>query len=357
MAAKTKAWLVLSFLVLAGNCMQRCVHGESQVHCIYIFGDSLSDNGNNNNLPTDARVNYRPYGIDFPEGPSGRFTNGRTSIDFISEYLEFKEPIPPYANTSDSDIHKGVNYASGAAGILRESGKHRGPNIHLGEQLTNHRDIYSKIVIKLGGSRKAKQYLSKCLYYVNIGSNDYINNYFLPQKYSTSRIYTPEQYVKILIDQYSKDIQSLRNNGAKKFVLAGLGLLGCTPNAISTQRTNGSCAQEINAAVFSFNDKLKSLVDQFNKKFSDSKFIFINSTVGTLDESLGFTNVNTPCCPSGENGQCIRNKKPCENRKANVFWDEFHTTEAVNRLVALSSYNGSDPSFTYPIDIKRLVQS
>jgi hypothetical protein len=44
----------------------------------------LSDSGNNNNLNTDAKVNHRPYGIDFPGGPTGRFTNGRTSIDIIS---------------------------------------------------------------------------------------------------------------------------------------------------------------------------------------------------------------------------------------------------------------------------------
>ena len=37
-----------------------------------------------------------------------------------------------------------------------------------------------------------------------------------------------------------------------------------------------------------FNAKLKSQVDQFNNKFSaDSKFIFINSTSGSLDSCLG----------------------------------------------------------------------
>ena len=31
--------------------------------------------------------------------------------------------IPPYKNTSGSDVLKGVNYASGAAGILPETGQ------------------------------------------------------------------------------------------------------------------------------------------------------------------------------------------------------------------------------------------
>ena len=54
-----------------------------QVPCFFIFGDSLVDNGNNNGMLTLARANYRPYGIDFPGGPSGRFTNGRTYVDAL----------------------------------------------------------------------------------------------------------------------------------------------------------------------------------------------------------------------------------------------------------------------------------
>jgi len=69
--------------------MQHCVHGivtptqTSQVPCLFIFGDSLADNGNNNLLSTTAKANYKPYGIDFPTGPTGRFTNGATTIDII----------------------------------------------------------------------------------------------------------------------------------------------------------------------------------------------------------------------------------------------------------------------------------
>lgn len=56
---------------------------ESQVPCFFIFGDSLVDNGNNNRILTLARANYRPYGIDFPQGATGRFTNGRTYVDAL----------------------------------------------------------------------------------------------------------------------------------------------------------------------------------------------------------------------------------------------------------------------------------
>lgn len=57
-----------------------------QVPCYFIFGDSLVDNGNNNNIASLARANYPPYGIDFPDGPTGRFSNGLTTIDVICKF-------------------------------------------------------------------------------------------------------------------------------------------------------------------------------------------------------------------------------------------------------------------------------
>ncbi|KAL2538923.1 GDSL esterase/lipase [Forsythia ovata] len=57
--------------------------GREMVPAMFIFGDSLIDNGNNNNLPSFAKANYFPYGIDFDGGPTGRFSNGYTMVDVI----------------------------------------------------------------------------------------------------------------------------------------------------------------------------------------------------------------------------------------------------------------------------------
>ena len=63
------------------------VRGAPQVPCYFIFGDSLVDNGNNNQLSSLARADYLPYGIDFSNGPTGRFSNGKTTVDVIGELL------------------------------------------------------------------------------------------------------------------------------------------------------------------------------------------------------------------------------------------------------------------------------
>lgn len=57
---------------------------EPQVPCYFIFGDSLVDNGNNNQLQSLARADYLPYGIDFG-GPTGRFSNGKTTVDVVGK--------------------------------------------------------------------------------------------------------------------------------------------------------------------------------------------------------------------------------------------------------------------------------
>ncbi|KAJ7947209.1 GDSL esterase/lipase [Quillaja saponaria] len=358
MACKTIIWL--GVIVLWGVLdKQGFVHGEPQVPCFFIFGDSLSDNGNNNNLLTSAKVNYQPYGIDFLTGPTGRFTNGRTGVDIIAELLGFNNLIPPFATADGLDILKGVNYASGGSGIRDETGQNLGAHISLGLQLIHHKVTISRITKTLRRNDIAEEHLNKCLYYVGIGSNDYVNNYFMPQFYPTSRLFSLQQYAGVLIDQYSLKLRALHQLGARKFALVGLGLIGCTPNALFSNGRNGtSCVEEMNSAVQIFNDKLKSLVDQLNNELSDAKFIYVNTTAllsGDLT-SAGFKVFNVGCCPVGKNGLCIPSQTPCQNRTEYIFWDSFHPTEPVNKIAATRSYKASGPFDTYPIDISGLVQ-
>lgn len=73
------------------------VSSEPQVPCYFIFGDSIVDNGNNNGLVTQAKVNYPPYGVDFPGGiATGRFSNGENTADIIGIFLLQKLNILVY---------------------------------------------------------------------------------------------------------------------------------------------------------------------------------------------------------------------------------------------------------------------
>ncbi|KAL0352922.1 UNVERIFIED_CONTAM: GDSL esterase/lipase [Sesamum angustifolium] len=126
------------------------IHGQQQqVPCLFFLGDSQFDNGNNNLLLTSAKANYPPYGIDYADGATGRFSNGRNIADYLAQLLGFEKPVPPFATARGSDIIKGVNYASGGAGILAESGIQLGDRISLDRQLLNHRLTIARLSLLL----------------------------------------------------------------------------------------------------------------------------------------------------------------------------------------------------------------
>ncbi|KAJ0836801.1 putative triacylglycerol lipase [Helianthus annuus] len=332
------------------------VSGEPQVPCLFIFGDSLVDSGNNNALTTAAKANYRPYGIDFPQGVTGRFTNGRTVADIIGELLGFPKFIPPYAIATDQEISTGVNYGSGSAGIREESGSHLGDRISMDRQLLDHEKIISRLSALQSNKTFTDEYLKKCIYLSNIGSNDYINNYLIPSIYSTSKTYTADEYAAVLVQQYSQQLKTIYNLGARKIAVFGLGQVGCTPAEIKRFGTNGKpCVEWINDAVQLFNDKLKSLVAELNTDYQDARFTLINLT--SISAPQGDIPLpNTPCCQVGEDGQCVPDSKPCLVRALTVFYDGFHPSEISNTAIATRSYISVIPTDTYPYDISHLAR-
>ncbi|XP_043724033.1 GDSL esterase/lipase 7-like [Telopea speciosissima] len=126
---KTFSISLLSLCLLLHLFQAKC--SSPLAPALYIFGDSLSDSGNNNFLVTVAKVKYDPYGIDFPEGPTGRFTNGNTCVDFLAQFLGL--PLaPPYLGlsvTQKNNTTTGINFASGSAGILTETGTAAGDDL------------------------------------------------------------------------------------------------------------------------------------------------------------------------------------------------------------------------------------
>lgn len=67
------------------------------------------------------------------------------------------------------------------------------------------------------------------------------------------------------------------NYGARKVVLIGVGQVGCSPNELAQHSSNGvTCVDRINSAIQIFNQKLISLVDEFNK-LAGAHFTYINA--------------------------------------------------------------------------------
>ncbi|KAK1311255.1 GDSL esterase/lipase [Acorus calamus] len=283
------------------------------VPAMFIFGDSLIDNGNNNNLPSFAKANYYPYGIDFDGGPTGRFSNGYTMVDEIEA-------------TGEAVMH-GLNYASAAAGIL---------------DITNFESTLDQITDNLGADA-VSQSIAKCIFFIGMGSNDYLNNYMMPN-YNTRNQYTPTQYANLLVQEFTRQLT----------VTLSLCVLAQAPN--------GRCSDDVDNLVVPFNYNVRSMVDGLNANLPGSKFIHIDiyhmfKDILNNPRLYGFSVADRGCCGIGRNhGQitCLPFQTPCPNRDRYVFWDAFHPTAKVNVIMARWAFDG-DASVVYPMNIKQLA--
>ncbi|XP_031112099.1 GDSL esterase/lipase At1g71691-like [Ipomoea triloba] len=331
------------------------------VPAMFIFGDSLTDSGNNNNLLTLAKANYHPYGIDFTLGPNGRFSNGYTIVDAIGQQLGL--PLaPPYSNPPSIDqMRFGVNYASAAAGILDMTGQIFVERVPLKDQITNFVKTLDQLSANLS-AQVVKEGLPKCLFFVGIGSNDYLSNYLMPG-YPSNMMYTVQQYADLLIQQYTQNLYRLYDLGGRKFVVAGIGELGCIPTMVA-RTENGQCLDEVNQAVDPFNANMKQMVTHLNTALPDAKFVYLDiqnmfRNIIANSTTYGFSVVDRGCCGVGKmNGEitCVPLETPCPNREEYVFWDAYHPTSAVNVLLGKMAFSGG-PDLVYPINIQQLART
>eukprot|EP00253_Pinus_taeda_P034086 PITA_34086 len=311
----------------------------------FIFGDSLSDVGNNNHLQRSlAKSNYPWYGIDFGNGlPTGRYTNGRTICDIVAEKTGLPIPAPILAPSTDENVvlKQGANYASGGGGILNETGSLFIQRLWLWKQIEMFQGTKMIIANKIG-QEKAEKFFNESIYFMSIGSNDYINNYLLPVQ-ADSWQFAPDDFINYLISTLRQQLTTLHQLGVRKLLFTGLGPLGCIPlQRVLT--TDGSCQQNLNEYAVKFNAATGNLIADLNSKLPGARFVFADGyTFFTKlienPQAYGFENGDTPCCSFGRYRptlSCVAAAKLCPDRTKYLFWDEYHPSDAANLVIAQS---------------------
>ncbi|KAK4576084.1 hypothetical protein RGQ29_026869 [Quercus rubra] len=268
---------------------------------MFIFGDSLVDVGNNNHLKFSMNeADFSHYGIDFPNKVfTGRFSNGRNAADFLAEKVGLPTS-PPYlsmiSNKSNENFLNGVSFASGGAGIFDDTDK----------------QSCSSIL----NSTNLRQFLSKSLFPIVIGSND-IFAYF--------------QYVDSMALSITVQLKRIYDFGARKFAIVGVGSIGCCPSIRKDIYTD-ECNAEIN--YWCANQKRKKLNSVF-----------------------GFIEVQTACCGLGH----LRAVFPCDlfsaycpNRNDHDLWDAYHPTEAAAHIIVDNMYHDTS-NYSFPMNLRDLL--
>ncbi|KAM0952223.1 putative GDSL lipase/esterase, SGNH hydrolase superfamily [Dioscorea sansibarensis] len=257
--------MLLSLCCMLLSFSNVAVHGSSPPTALFVFGDSLSDIGNNNYNPTFANCDFHPYGIDLPTGnptgPTGRCSNGKNVVDFVDYTLflsadKLGVPSPKsYMSLNRTTEHgkyrEGVNFASASAGILKTT--HKGLCIPLDTQI----DYYSSVVGDLEetmGVVWTKWFISNSVVHIDIGSNDVL--VYNGTDISNYRIY---------------------DLGARKFAFMALQPIGCFPASRAKNKIPGDCDRRENQLSVRYNEEAALLLRKMQSKHANMRYSYFHT--------------------------------------------------------------------------------
>lgn len=334
------------------------------VTALFVFGDSTVDAGTNTHIPSLLQANFLPYGTEYFGQPTGRFTNGRTYADFFAaNYIGMGLPDPYLKRKGAWEIMQGVNYASAGSGLLRTTNADQGvipfPDqiLQFGEtKLTIERTVYSEY--------ESKQLFGRAIYLINIGANDLF-------AYIGNQTGSQGEFIDDLLVILKDAVKELYESGGRKFMILGLGPLGCVPGALAAAGvTNGQCVESWNEIAQTYNTKLEEFVLSLPDSFPQMTAI-VGKTYQKLHDFVyngdkyGFTGGVTACCGSGIYNAAVQCGRPsdiitnppsnlCNQPDKYVFWDFYHPTETAYGLVARELWKGNS-TYVAPMNLQDLV--
>ncbi|KAF4368144.1 hypothetical protein F8388_017926 [Cannabis sativa] len=334
------------------------------VPAIYAFGDSLADVGNNNYLVFSVvKANFPHNGIDFPtKKPTGRFCNGKNAIDLLAEKVGLPYS-PPYLSTlykleqRSKNFLTGVNFASGGSGILNQTNHQY--SLCLTKQVSSFVKVHEALNKQLGASG-LNQHLSKSLFVIVTGSND-VFSYFGSADLRNKT--TLRQYINSMVVTFKGQVKRLYYLGARKFVIVGIGVIGCTPSERKSNKAE-QCNEEVNSVAVRYNEALTSMLNSLKveqKGLSYSYFDGYSVMQNAIHKAAtyGFSEVKAACCGLGKlkaDVYCLPVSKVCSNRSSHLFWDANHPTESAHRLFVDYIFGGPSP-YTFPLNVKQLIST
>ncbi|CAI0378790.1 unnamed protein product [Linum tenue] len=364
---------------------------ETAVPAMFVFGDSLVEVGNNIYIPTSTnRANYPHNGIDFPNHEAtGRWCNGKNSADWLAERFGVPSP-PPYLSLDTktaSSYMAGASFASAGSLLLNSSLQNPNASIGFADQVGYYETVYQVLTSEMG-SAEAKTLLSKSIFVIVIGSND-IFTYQANTASSETQTIPPSDFTNLMADnikeyvtvsynskldpssicsfsitqqtafcqelvdpnnliELQNPMQALYEHGARKFVVAGAPLLGCTPMVRRKFQTHEACSEPHNSMAATYNQQLQNVLADLETHLPNSSCSYLD-TFNILQDLIqnpaphGFEEVAAACCGIGYLRAlipCFPFSLYCSNRSDHVFWDFVHPTEAAAKLIVDAFFDG-----------------
>ena len=272
----------------------------------YVFGDSLSDNGNL------AEVSG---GFMDPPSFDNSFTNGPVAVQLLAEGLGLSANAALWLPKPSAPA--GTNYAVGGATSATHA-KGGTPGINLEDQV----DAYNAFVSDHADPN--------ALYVIMIGGND-VRNAVLQG--------TGEGAVMDGVNEEVKEISTLADEGAKHFLVVNVPDVGQIPEFAEQDPT-----QAAEATTFSqlYDTDLAGQLDSLElapgTMLQQFDLFAFNANILANAASLGFTNTTDPCYTFPGLPDSTVTTSGCGANAENIdhflYWNIIHPTAPVQALWA-----------------------
>lgn len=281
---------------------------------VIVFGDSLSDSGNNAIIaanqqpPLDPPFQQVPFGSGdlIPGLPyeSGRFTNGPTWVENLAASFDLE---------ASPSLGGGTNFAFGGA----KTGS-------LGAEPPSLLDQFGLFQSVTGGVAP-----SDALYVVWGGSNNLFDLFDAESQKQDEENMGATDPISQAVSDITTIVGGLTAAGAVNVVVPNVPNLGLTPLAtLGTIETPG-----LDAALTDVSEEFNALLSEGLREFSSDPalniievdvFAYIESIVASPG-SFGLTNVTDPC---------VDFISVCDNPDKFLYYDAIHPTAAVHAQFA-----------------------
>ncbi|KAH7292173.1 hypothetical protein KP509_29G054300 [Ceratopteris richardii] len=340
---------------------------DSASPSLYVFGASMVDNGENAvAMPLRQYADFEPYGSDYFGKPTGRWSNGRNFMDFITQGLGIGL-LSPYLQSIGSDFTYGVNFASSGstARNTTASGSDSGGLFCLLVQIEQFRKFQDLVVSRQKSKlrkQRMRQHFANSIYFIETAHNDYVSVAFHSEDFDAV------SFTETVIAAIRDALQALYDSGARTFIVMNLTPLGCDPGTATNEYRNENrdeygCKLDYLELAIMHNERLVELLNEFNANYSSAQWIIFDAYSIMLDAYHNPSNygVKYPfqaCCGYGGGkyncnsdvicGQSVKFAngtyavaKKCQDPSLHIIWDITHPTESFSEYLARGVLDGT----------------
>ncbi|CAN0841013.1 Sinapine esterase [Linum grandiflorum] len=338
---------------------------------LFSFGDSATATGLQTTDLVPGRLAphcaFHPYGTTFFHKPTGRCSDGRLIVDFLSRHFGLPFLQPYHGNASASYAH-GANLAIISATALSPRFlKTRGISADcLNCSLDVQIQRFKTLVKSLHSSKQRNDYLNNSLILLGeIGGVDYQRASVENGNSTSNSQAAVESLIPIVVKRIRSAIETLIKFGAVNFLIPGDFPKGCFPSYLTRFQSKNESEYDSRTGCLIYHNRFSDRHNQMLRKeirrvgklhpkvsirYADYYGSAMRMHLNPKKYGFARKTMNMACCGAGgpynynRTAVCGRaGAVACGDPNAYIKWDDHHYTDSANRVIARDVFRAGFP--------------